>query len=611
MQLIKQKKKIIKYPNKNTSDAILDFLVSKGVKKVFLLTGGAIAFTVDAFSKRKDISYICVQHEQAAAMMADAYARVNNSYAATMVTSGPGATNLITGIACSYFDSIANIHITGQVNLDEQRGGMPNTKNSRQIGFQETDIVSISKPITKKSYQLKKNDNIYNVLEKLYNHSIKGRKGPVLLDLPMCLQRNIVKKNNKTLKINIKQKPINNRLITKIFNILQSASRPIIIAGGGIRNSQSVEKFNDLIKELNIPVVTTWSGMDSIDNKNPLYIGNIGVYGSRAANFCVQNADFILSIGSRLDTRITGGKPSTFAREAKLIMVDIDKGELDKKRGLKPYLKVNEDCNTFIDSFKRNISYYNNTNFSDWFNYCKNLKNKYPTVLDSFSKDKNFINPYLFVEELANQLNKKDIIIPDDGGHLTWFMQSFKVKLGQRVFSAFGNSPMGYSFPAAIGASLANEKQRTICIDGDGSFQINIQELQTVVNEKLPIKIFIFNNFGYGIIKQFQSLYLGGRYNASGKGVSVPNYKKISKAYGIKYMCVSQDKKSRNVIKKALVTKGACIIEVFIHPEQKIIPKCAFGSPIEDLDPKIKRSDFKKNMIISAVNSDDKILEAN
>ena len=208
-------------------------------------------------------------------------------------------------------------------------------------------------------------------------------------------------------------------------------------------------------------------------------------------------------------------------------------------------------------------------------------------------------------------MNKKDIIIPDDGGHLTWFMQSFKVKLGQRVFSAFGNSPMGYSFPAAIGASLANEKQRAICIDGDGSFQINIQELQTVVNEKLPIKIFIFNNFGYGIIKQFQSLYLGGRYNASGKGVSVPNYKKISKAYGIKYMCVSQDRKSRNVIKKALVTKGACIIEVFIHPEQKIIPKCAFGSPIEDLDPKIKRSDFKKNMIISAVNSDDKIVEAN
>ena len=193
MQLIKQEKKIIKYPNKNTSDAILDFLVSKGVKKVFLLTGGAIAFTVDSFSKRKDISYICVQHEQAAAMMADAYARVNNSYAATMVTSGPGATNLITGIACSYFDSIANIHITGQVNLLEQRGGMPNTKDSRQIGFQETDIVSISKPITKKSYQLKKNDNIYNVLEKLYNYSIKGRKGPVLLDLPMCLQRNIVK----------------------------------------------------------------------------------------------------------------------------------------------------------------------------------------------------------------------------------------------------------------------------------------------------------------------------------------------------------------------------------------------------------------------------------
>ncbi len=611
MQLVRHKKKIIKHPNKNTSDAILDFLVSKGVKNVFLLTGGAIAFTIDSFSKRKDISYICVQHEQAAAMMADAYARVNNRYAATMVTSGPGATNLITGIACSYFDSIANIHITGQVNLLEQRGGMPNTKGSRQIGFQETDIVSISKPITKKSYQLKKNDNIHKVLENLYNCSVQGRKGPVLLDLPMCLQRDIVKKNNKKIKIKKIQKKISDKLIKKVLNVLQDASRPIIIAGGGIRNSKSVEKFNKLIKKLNIPVVTTWSGMDSIDYKNPLYIGNIGVYGSRAANFSVQNADCVLSIGSRLDTRITGGKPSTFAREAKLIMVDIDKGELDKKRGLKPFLKINEDCNDFIASLNNNISFNKTPALSNWFNYCKNLKNKYPTVCISFSKDKNFINPYLFVEELANQLNKGDIIIPDDGGHLTWFMQSFKVKLGQRVFSAFGNSPMGYSFPAAIGASLAARKQRTICIDGDGSFQINIQELQTVVNEKLPIKIFIFNNFGYGIIKQFQSLYLNSRYNASGKGVSIPNYKKISKAYNIKYMSVSKNRKSRDVIKRALANKEACIVEVFIHPEQKIIPKCAFGSPIEDLDPKIKRSEFNKNMINPIIDADDKILEAN
>ena len=292
-------------------------------------------------------------------------------------------------------------------------------------------------------------------------------------------------------------------------------------------------------------------------------------------------------------------------------MIDVDKSELNKERGLKPYLKINADCNNFIDKLNNNIGLYNFSNLKYWFQYNKNLKSKYPTVSESFSVDNNFVNPYLFVDELANQLNKKDIIIPDDGGHLTWFMQAFKVKLGQRVFSAFGNSPMGYSFPASIGASLASNKKRVICIDGDGSFQINIQELQTVVNEKLPVKIFIFNNNGYGIIKQFQSLYLNGRYNASGKGVSIPNYRKISYAYDIKYLCVRKDKNSSNIIKKALNYKGACIIEIFINPEQKIIPKCAFGSPIEDLEPRLKRPEFKKNMINKIIDADYGLVESN
>ena len=217
----------------------------------------------------------------------------------------------------------------------------------------------------------------------------------------------------------------------------------------------------------------------------------------------------------------------------------------------------------------------------------------------------------MFVEELSKQLKRNDIIIPDDGGHLTWFMQAFKTKLGQRVFSAFGNSPMGYSFPAAIGASIAKNKQRVICIDGDGSFQINMQELQTVVNEKLPIKIFIFNNGGYGIIKQFQSLYLGKRYNASGIGVSAPNYKKIAKAYNIKYLSVKKDKDSRNIIKQSLVSKKAVIIEVFIHPNQKIMPKLAFGCPIEDLEPRLDRKEFLKQMIIKPIISDSNVIEAN
>jgi acetolactate synthase-1/2/3 large subunit len=605
------KTKAVIHTDKNTSDAILDFLVSKGVNTVFLLTGGAIAFTVDAFSKRKDISYVCVQHEQAAAMMADAYARIKNNFAATMTTSGPGATNLITGIACSYFDSIGNIHITGQVNLSEQRGGMPDTMQSRQIGFQETDIVSIAKPITKKAVQLKSSDNILDVLDDLYKCSQSGRAGPVLLDLPMCMQRNIVKrkiyKDNKN-EYAVKAKK---KSIKKIFKIINKAQRPIIVAGGGIRYSNAVNEFNNLIKKLNIPVVTTWSGIDTIDHKSPLYYGHIGVYGSRAANFCVQNSDCIISLGSRLDTRITGGKPGTFGRDAKILMIDIDKGELKKRRGLKPHMEIQEDCKEFLNRCKNNISLFKKRDINDWLNYCNSVKIKYPTVSKDFSKDNKYVNPYLFSRELSNQLNSKDIIIPDDGGHLTWFMQSFELKIGQRVFSAFGNSPMGYSFPAAIGASIASRKKRVICIDGDGSFQINMQELQTVVNEKLPIKIFIYNNNGYGIIKQFQSLYLGGRYNASGKGVSIPNYKKIAKAYDIQYMSVSRNSSSNRIIKKALKSKSACIIEVFIHPEQKIVPKLAFGNPIEDLEPQLSREEFHNNMINKAIIPDSKLVEAN
>ena len=601
-----------KYKIKSVSEILLDFLVDKKVDKVFVLTGGAIAFAVDSFSNRKDISYICVQHEQAGAMMADAYSRVKNNFAATMSTSGPGATNLITGIACSYFDSIPNIHITGQVNLKEQRGGMPGTSSSRQIGFQETDIVSISKPITKKSVQLKKAEDIYNVLNDLYNCAQSGRKGPVLLDLPMCLQRKGVVANKKIVN---KQKYQNAKLfnINKTYNLIKQSERPVILTGGGVRYSNSVKELNKLIKYLNIPVVSSWSGVDTIDSNNKLYYGHVGVYGSRAANFIIQNSDCILSLGSRLDTRITGGKPETFARKAKLIMVDIDKGELSKRRGLKPYLEVQEDCKSFINRIIKKVTNENFifSNKKKWIKYCNSLKKKYPTASKLFKEDKNFINPYLFVEELSKQLKRNDIIIPDDGGHLTWFMQAFKTKLGQRVFSAFGNSPMGYSFPAAIGASIAKNKQRVICIDGDGSFQINMQELQTVVNEKLPIKIFIFNNGGYGIIKQFQSLYLEKRYNASGIGVSAPSYKKIAKAYNIKYLSVKNDKDSKNIIKQTLGYKKATIIEVFIHPNQKITPKLAFGHPIEDLEPRLDRKEFLKQMIIKPITSDSNLIEAN
>ena len=543
-------------------------------------------------------------------MMADAYSRLGPNFSCTMVTSGPGATNLITGIACSYFDSIPALHICGQVNTYEQQGSHKSTKNVRQIGFQETDIVKISKPITKFSYKLKTASEIKYILEKAYYLATTGRPGPVLIDIPMNLQRELV--NPKKLR---SFKPVNNnkkkdyrKLISKIEKLLQKSKKPVLILGGGVKYARAEKELKKFIKYFDIPIVTTWSGVDLLDHKNNKYIGNIGVYGSRAANFTIQNSDLFLCLGSRLDTRITGGVPKTFARTAKKIVVDIDKNELGKLRGLDIDLKIEMNVKDFFQEYFK----YKKENIirSKWLDRCNYWKTKYPMVLKKYLQEKNFVNPYVFTNYLSKILNKKDIIIADDGGHLTWTIQSFKVKEGQKLFSAFGNSPMGYALPASIGASIVKNKSRVICIDGDGSIQINLQELHTIDKMKLPIKIFILNNNGYGIIKQFQELYLGRRYEASGKGVSNPDFKKISSAFNINYNIIKNHKDLMK-LKKIVTSKKPEIIEIKIRPNQKIIPKLQFGNPIEDLSPLLNRKEFQNNMDLAAIKSDKKIFEAN
>ena len=593
----------------NLSDYVLNFIEKKKVKEVFLITGGAISFMVDAFSRNNKIKYISVAHEQAAAMMADSYSRLGPNFSCTMVTSGPGATNLITGIACSYFDSVPSLHICGQVNTYEQQDGHISTKNVRQIGFQETDIVNISKPITKFSYKIKSASEIRFILEKAYHIATSGRPGPVLIDIPMDLQR--VKINPKKLKSykpkTVKKKINYKSLILKIKKLLKKSKKPVIILGGGIKYGKAEIQLKKFLKRFSIPVVTTWSGVDLIDYNDANYIGNVGVYGSRAANFTVQNSDLILCLGTRLDTRVTGGVPKSFARKAKKIVVDIDKNELGKKRGLKIDLKVETDIKIFFHKFLK----YNRENLykKEWLSKCNKWKLNYPLILKEFYNEKKFVNPYVFINELSKILNSKDVIIADDGGHLTWTIQAFKVKIGQKLFSAFGNSPMGYALPASIGASVV-KKSRIICIDGDGSIQINLQELHTINKLNLPIKIFILNNDGYGIIKQFQELYLEKRFEASGKGVSNPDFKKISNAFNINYNLIKNhtDLKKLN---KIIKSKKPEIIEVKIRSNQKIIPKLQFGNPIEDLSPLISRKEFYNNMEISLVKRDKRIFEAN
>jgi acetolactate synthase-1/2/3 large subunit len=594
------------------ADYILKFLISKNVNNVFLMTGGAISFAIDAFSRNNKIKYTCVAHEQAAAMMADAYSRVGKGFGATMVTSGPGAQNLITGIACSWFDSVPVIHISGQVNKFELSASNKTTKKVRQIGFQETDIVSMVKPITKFAYQLKSANEIKYILEKAFYIATSGRPGPVLIDIPMNFQKEIINENNiKIFKKPKKSTSINTQIksdIYKIKELLNKSKRPILILGGGLRIAKAVNELEKFLKKINIPIVTTWSGVDVLDFNHKNYIGCIGVYGSRAANFAVQNADLLLNFGSRLDTRVTGGRPETFSRLAKIISVDIDKYELNKRRGLNNYLKINQDLKDFLlilnsksINFKYSISH-------QWESICNEWKLTYPNVIPSYKKQKKYVNPYIFFDEVSSKLTNKDIIVSGTGAHLTWTIQAFKIKKGQRLFSAYGNSPMGYALPAAIGASIALNKHKIICIEGDGSIQINIQELQTMVANNIPLKLFVFNNNGYGIIKQFQELYLNGRYEGTipNKGITNPDFEKISNAYGINYSEIGNNGEIETVLNKVLKTKKSEFINVLINPSQKISPKLQFGKPIEDLSPLLPRAQFKKNMIIPVLDLENK-----
>ncbi len=583
-------------------EVILDFLIQKKVKYVFLITGGAIGFLIDSFSRKRKIKYICALHEQSAAMMADSYSRLGPNFAATMSTSGPGATNLITGMYCSWFDSIPNIHLTGQVNQNESREGSKFTKNCRQIGFQETDIVALSKNFTKKSVKIKNHNKIYEILEDLDFHAHDKRPGPVLLDIPMNVQKEHV--NKKKIISRRKNKTNYKSFANLIFKYLKNSKRPCILLGAGVRNSGLSE--NDVIKLskiIKVPYLLTWSGFDLMDHNHPLNFNTIGVYGHRSSNFIVQNCDLLITVGCRLDTRTTGSRVNTFAREAKVISVDLDKNELNKNRGLKIHHKIVQDAAVFINNLLRsNDEFKANT---EWLTYCNMLRKKFPFVEESRFKGAN-TEIYNFMNVLSEVLDKKSVIIPDDGGHLTWTMQGFKIKKGQRLFSAFGNSPMGYALPASIGAAFARPSSNIICIDGDGSIQINLQDLHLLDKFKLNVKIILINNDGYGIIRQFQSLYLGKRYEASKKGITNPDFKKVSNAFNLPYYKISTNKNLKSRLNKLISKTGPVFIEVLIDPNQTISPKLEFGRPIEDVSPLINRSIFDKLMI-----SNRKIKKAN
>ena len=548
------------------SDYIVDYLVSIGVKDVFLITGGAASHLVDSFHNRKDIRYICVQHEQAAAMAADAYSRVGTSIGVVITTSGPGATNLLTGTGCSWFDSIPCLYLTGQVNTYEYKADL----SVRQVGFQETDIVSIIKPITKFTHMLTEPNKVRYYLEKAVYIAKSGRPGPVLLDLPMNIQRaeinpyRLKKFDSKEVIYKIDTGAVFNKKIDKCSGLIQNSKRPVIIAGGGIRSARATKELRDFAENMNIPVVTTLCGLDSFNHNHRLYVGFFGVYGQRAANFTVANSDLIIGIGTRFDSRQTGTKVNNFARAAKRIIVDIDCEELNKR--VRADITIISDAKCFLTALNKKIKNIKRVDINDWLLIIRKWKNRYLSEYLGICSQPGRVAPYIFLKALSGQLSKDCIVTLDTGANMIWSAQTLVVKDGQRIFTSGGMSPMGYALPAAIGASACLNKKPVICIIGDGGMQLNIQELQTIVHYNLPIKIFIMNNHSYGMIKQFQDMYFEQRYEATDLkgGYSCPDFIKIGKAYGLKTISINENKDIKQRINEVLKIKDAILCNVNI-----------------------------------------------
>lgn len=587
------------------SDYIVDYIAKLGTKHIFTITGGAIAHVVDSVGRRAkevgDIDYVCVQHEQAGAMAAEAYSRFGPGPGVAMVTSGPGATNLITGICGCWFDSIPTLFICGQVNSKESVESIK-TK-PRQVGFQETDIVSMVKPITKFAEKVTDPNQIKYFLDKAVAIAYSGRPGPALLDIPVDLQVADVdpqKLEGFTEKLTIESDSEDqiNKKIKESLNLIEKAERPIILLGGGVRLAKAEKEAVKFVETLGFPTVVSWSGFDLLPHNHRLYRGHIGVYGDRGANLAVQNSDLLITLGSRLDTRQTGGRVNTFARAAKKIIVDIDHNEIFKNRGVKADISICADVKKFLQSATPIFGRAKKIKIGSWINKTAEWSQKYLAVLPEYKKEKRDVNAYAFVRTLSDKVKEGATIVADEGGNLVWTMQSWRIKKGQRLISTFGNSPMGYSFPAAIGACFALGGKEIICIDGDGGFQINLQELQTLAHYKLPIKIFILNNRGYGIIKQFQDLYFDARYEATGRGYSAPDFCRVAEAFGIKSVKISRLKEVNKKIGAVLAYKGPILCEVLINPGQKLIPKLEFGRPIEDMSPYLSRAELSKEMFI-------------
>ena len=499
------------------ADYVMNFLAQKGAGTVFMLPGGGCMHLVDALGRCEGLDYITCLHEQAASIAAESYAQHTNGLSAVLVTTGPGGTNAVTGLAAAYIDSTPVMFISGQVKRADRKG----TSGVRQMGSQEVEIVEVVRSLTKFAATVDDPEQIRLMLQKAYHFAMSGRRGPVWLDIPLDVQAAEIDARNLPSFVadESRQKPDEGK-IAAIKELLAQAKRPLLLVGNGVKLAGAEQDLQTFREHTHIPTLLTWKTIDMLDSTDPYYFGCPGGMGHRAANFILQNADALLILGSRLDSSLTAWNHANFAPRAKKIMVDIDQAEIDKMHRLLA-LSLVADAKDVLDALSGFT--LDPQRFNSWLAYCRRLKAKYPAVTEAMRNEQDYVNAHVFVEELSRQLTATDVIVPESSGgagEITY--QVFAVKQGQKIKNAAGLGSMGFGLPYAIGACIANDKRRTILINGDGAFQLNIQELATVVHNKLPIKIFIWDNGGYASIRGTQDNYFAGNYVGADRASGLP-----------------------------------------------------------------------------------------
>ncbi len=594
------------------SELIADFLEKKKIRHVFGIIGAGNANIFDAISRKGFTEIVCVHHEQAAVMAMGAYYRIAGTISASLVTTGGGSANAVTGVVNCWMDSIPGIVISGNENSK-----FTSEKNPLRIwGIQGFDSVRMVQGITKYAKRVKNPLSIRAELEKAYYICSTGRPGPVWLDVPMNIQATHVEQNELTIhnpktvdQYKTGEEFDNLELsVTKLGELLSQSARPLIWLGHGIRLAGAVDLIEPILDKLGIPALVSWQGIDMIDSNHPLIIGRAGVYGQRAANIALQNCDFLLTIGTRLAIPQIGYEINEFAREARIAMVDIDPDEI-KKFSSRIDLPICADARLFFQKFLE-IGRVNKTaKVLSWKKQCQVYNERFP-IIDKEHEDKNdYINSYPFMDRLSKKLKPDQIIVTDMGTALLSGHQVLNIKKGQRLLTSTGLGEMGYGLPGAIGASFACDKGEVICLNCDGGMMMNLQELQTIAHHRLPIKIIIFNNEGYLMIKHTQKSLFEGRYIAVNKesGVSCPNFSKLAKAFDFKSYQIRTWDDFEEYIPQILVMNEPVICNVFTHPEQLFVPKLSLAAkkdgsivspPLEDLYPFISLEDLRKNMII-------------